>query len=247
MTSAANPYFAKAAANRMWHYFFGIGLVDPVDFMGTADNPPSHPELLDELAFQLAAHQFDLKYLIRAITGSQAYQRTSARATDAPDGQDDPRLFARMAQRGQSPEQLFDSLLEATGQLAGMSDSTNPLLGRNSLRTEFHTKFHNTVDKRIATQATTLQALYLMNNRFIDDAMQRKGASLDAIMHANDGVPMTRRIEELYLISLSRKPRAEEAARLLEYVKSAGPRDQHKALADIFWALLNSPEFQLNH
>ena len=50
MTRPDNPYFARAAVNRMWHYFFGIGLVDPVDGFGADDNPPSHPELLDELA-----------------------------------------------------------------------------------------------------------------------------------------------------------------------------------------------------
>src|SRR5262249_29239718 len=161
----------------------------------------------DELAYQFAAHHFDLKYLIRAMTGSQAYQRTSARAADAPAGQDDARLFARMAQRGQSPEQLFDSVLQATGKLEGMSDYTNPLLAQNALRADFHNKFHNSADKRIATQATTLQALYLMNNRFIDDSMQRRGASLGLILTAADAVPLTRRIDELYLVSLSRKPR----------------------------------------
>jgi len=107
-----NQWFARAAVNRMWNYFFGIGLVDPVDGFGLADHPPSHPELLDESTRQFVAHRYDLKFLIRAIVGTSAYQRTS-RQTHA--GQSDPRLFARMPVRGLSGEQLFESLLEATG------------------------------------------------------------------------------------------------------------------------------------
>jgi hypothetical protein len=44
MVSRENPFFARAAVNRVWAHLFGVGLVDPVDDMG-ADNPPSHPEL----------------------------------------------------------------------------------------------------------------------------------------------------------------------------------------------------------
>ena len=52
----SHPYFAEAAVNRMWSYFFGRGLVDPVDdFRST--NPPSHPELLDRLAEEFRAAQ----------------------------------------------------------------------------------------------------------------------------------------------------------------------------------------------
>src|SRR5439155_13910922 len=87
MTSPGNPFFARAAANRMWEHFFGIGLVDPVDDFRD-ENPASHPELIGELAKGLVEHRFDLKFLIRAITASQAYQRSSM-LTDA--SQDDVR------------------------------------------------------------------------------------------------------------------------------------------------------------
>jgi len=56
------------------------------------------------------------------------------------------------------------------------------------------------------------------------------------------------RIEALYLQTLSRKPRPEESERLVRYVESGGPRhDPKEALTDVFWALLNSAEFMLNH
>jgi hypothetical protein len=229
----------------MWHYFFGIGLTDPVDLMGTEDNPPSHPELLDELAYQFAAHQFDLKYLIRAIIGSEAYQRTSAKS-DA--SQDDPRLFARMAMRGMTPEQLFDSVQLATGQTDTIPAATNPsAIGRSNPRIEFITRFANNKDKRNETQTSVLQALYLMNSKFVADAVEGKGGFLDAITNAAN-VPMTRRIEEMYLVILSRKPRAEEMGRLVKYIEQAGSTsEKNEALADVFWTLLNSAEFILNH
>ena len=56
MTSPSNPYFARAAVNRIWAYFFGTGLVEPVDEMVGGDRQPSHPELLDLLAREFAAH-----------------------------------------------------------------------------------------------------------------------------------------------------------------------------------------------
>ena len=71
MTSGKNPFFARAMVNKMWHHFFGRGLVNPVDDMH-ADNPASHPELLSALSEQFVSNDFDVKYLIRAIVGSDA-------------------------------------------------------------------------------------------------------------------------------------------------------------------------------
>jgi hypothetical protein len=96
VTDAKNPYFARAAVNRLWAHFFGIGLIEPVDEVKD-DNAPSHPELLDELSRQFVAHEFDIKYLVRAITNSQAYQRSSAASERRPD---DARLFATWPSKG---------------------------------------------------------------------------------------------------------------------------------------------------
>src|ERR1700691_43035 len=111
MTGPNNSYFAHTIVNRMWHYLMGVGFVDPVD-AASEGNPASHPELLDELARQFVSHRFDMKWLIRSIVGSKTYQITSAKTHAS---QDNPRLFARMNVRGMSPEQLFDSITEATG------------------------------------------------------------------------------------------------------------------------------------
>ncbi len=110
MTAADNPYFARAAVNRLWAYFFGIGLVEQLDAPSEGENA-SHHLLLDELAQAFVASKYDLEFLIRALVASQTYQRTSVVSGV---GQPDRKLFARMPLRGLSPEQLFDSLAVAT-------------------------------------------------------------------------------------------------------------------------------------
>src|SRR5207249_1288902 len=98
--------------NRIWAQFFARGIVEPVDDMHEG-NPPSHPELLQELAKEFAANNFDVKFLIRAICNSKTYQRTSK-----PNDKDDSgaNLFAHMAIKVNSPEQLYDSLVAVVGE-----------------------------------------------------------------------------------------------------------------------------------
>jgi hypothetical protein len=245
MATADNAWFARAAANRVWGYFLGTGLVEPVDALGSAENLPSHPELLNELAREFAAHQFDVQYLIRAVTGSQTYQRTSRQTHES---QKDPRLFARAAVRGLSAEQLWDSVSAATGYRAAPSARTPGAFGygSNSPRAEFLAKFNNPHDQRTEVQTSILQALYLMNGKLMAGATSLEGSkNLAAIAGAGPSVPTARRVEELFLLTLSRKPRPEEAERLIQYIE--GGEDRKQALADVFWALLNSTEFLLNH
>jgi hypothetical protein len=244
LTDAANPYFARAGVNRLWAHFFGIGLIEPVDEIGD-ENPPSHPELLDELAREFVSHQFDIKFMIRAITSSEAYQRSSARTDPS---QDDPRLFARMAVKGLSPEQFFDSLAEATGFWEEFRPA--PRLDGQPLTTPramFLSQFANQ-EKRTEWQTSILQALTLMNGKFLDDATSlERSKTLAAVIDA-PFLNTQGRIETLYLATLSRKPRAEELERVMKYVPKGGAGgDQKDALADVFWALLNSGEFMLNH
>jgi hypothetical protein len=232
-----NPWFARAAVNRLWHYFFGVGLIDPVDGLGTADNPPSHPELLDELARQLVAHDFDLQFLIRAITGSRTYQR-SGRQTDPR--QAEPRRFARAATRALTPEQLYDSLVLATGYRPQRAKGA-----AESPRAEFLAPFDDPNSQPVDFQASIQQALMMMNGKFTQEATRSpRATTVAAVIDNKRPRPLARRIEDLYLVTLSRKPRPEETQRLLNY---AATGDEKQALRDILWALLNSTEFVLNH
>jgi hypothetical protein len=244
MTAKDNPYFAKATVNRMWAHFLGTGLVEPIDEMNPG-NPASHPDLLDELAFQFAAHQFDLKYLIRGIVLSKTYQLSSVATHES---QDNPRLFGRAATRGLTAEQLFDSLALATG----YREQANPQQGRvffgqNTVRGEFLQKFASQ-DKKTETQTSILQALALMNGKFIADATSVERSETLAAVIDFPGFDTAQRIEKLYLATLSRKPKAHELEKLVKYVERGGANNNAKAaLTDVFWALLNSSEFILNH
>ncbi len=80
ITAPGNPYFARATVNRMWAYFFGSGLVNPVDEMVGADVAVSYPKLLDDLSKAFIDSKFDLKFLIRSIVMSKAYQLSSRSA-----------------------------------------------------------------------------------------------------------------------------------------------------------------------
>jgi hypothetical protein len=107
VTSPANPWFAKAAVNRLWSHFFGRGIVEPIDDLHV-DNRPSHPELLDFLAVEFIRSGYDQKHMIRVLTSTIAYQRTSA---FTPGNERDGAYFARMTIKPLSSDALLDSLL----------------------------------------------------------------------------------------------------------------------------------------
>jgi hypothetical protein len=253
LTSRDNPYFAKAMANRLWGHFFGIGIIDPVDEFGE-DNPPSHPEMLDELGKAFADANFDAKFLIKAITATRAYQTTSEQTDKS---QDDPRLFARMALKGMSPEQLFDSLALATGYTEKPGSGDGRFGFQGTARGEFLTKFANFNDRKTEHQTSILQALTLMNGKFIGDADtvdvlgdKTKFGTLTGIYDSPTPslADSKGKLNYLFMATLARPMRPDEESRLVRYVEKGGPSgDKKKALADVFWALLNSSEFILNH
>jgi hypothetical protein len=246
LTSQKNPYFARAAVNYLWAHFFGFGISDPVDDP-KEDNPPSHPELLNELAQQFALNGFDLKYLIKAITLSKAYQLTSRMTHKS---QEDPRLFARMSVKGLSPEQLYDNLVMTTG-FKDPALAFSRGFGRQrffGIQGEFRNKFANYADRRTEYQTSILQALSLMNGNFVGDVTSLSRSETLAAVVDSPFMDTEGRLNALYLAALSRPMRADERSRMVRYVESGGPsRDQGKALRDVFWALLNSSEFILNH
>jgi hypothetical protein len=243
VTSRDNPYFARAAANRVWFQLFGSGLIDPVDDMNAVVDA-AHPELLDLMADQFAAHDFDLKYLIRAITSSRAYQLSSAGSSPSSNVY---RLFGRMPVRGLTPEQLYENLIMATG-LPREVVPRALVVRNNSPRGEFIERFASQEERPADRQTSILQALTLMNGRLVDDATSFvQGATLSAVADS-DFLDTTGRIETLYLAALTRLPRPAELERLIPYVESGGPSlDTKKALADVLWSLLASAEFVFNH
>jgi hypothetical protein len=265
MTTPDNPFFARAMVNRTWAEFFGTGLVDPVDDMGP-HNRPSHPALLDELAQQFAAHSFDIKYLMRAIVLSRPYQLSSA-LSDPTQG--DRRLFARLVPRGLTPDQLKDSLQEANGGPTNAGDDQNFAFELN--QNGFDQKFALTEDTAVRYETSIIQALEMMNGQITSQASSTQvgGQShlISAVME-NPFMATPERIETLFLATLTRPPTPDELARVTKYVEKSPGMDigrvlmgavaeafgkpqagtkESVAMSDVYWALLNSPEFLLNH
>lgn len=234
VTAKNNSLFAQATVNRVWGQFFGRGIVDPVDDFHDGNNP-SHPELLEELAKTFVDSSFDLKYLIRSICRSKAYQRTSASTSPA---QDDPKLYARMAVKGLTGEQLFDSLVVASG----FREKT----GRGSPREQFLTRFA-LAGKPAEPETSIPQALALMNGKFINDATTVGTSPTLMAVCEIPGLTTTQRIEALYTATLNRKPTEKELTRLVKYLGNAENERQAERLGDVFWVLLNCAEFRLNH
>lgn len=243
VTSKDNPYFAKSAANRVWGHLFGIGIVDPVDDFSDS-NPPSHPELLDLLAKELAEHDFDMKFLVRAITASRTYQLTSA--VRAKDDDTDPRLFSRMAVKGMTAEQLYDSLSQAAGTHETFDQAQRSRFG-STQRSRFIQQFTDSSSAPTERQTSVLQALSMMNGRLVSDATALESSRTLAGVIDFPGFTNERRIEVLFLATLNRRPRPDELDRFVKYVESSDSEKPEKALSDVFWTLLNSSEFSLNH
>ena len=152
----------------MWAHFFGIGILDPVDEPGE-NNPPSHPELLDELGQAFADGKFDNRAADpRHHPRRKAYQLTSSMSHPT---QADPRRFARMNVKGLTPAQLFDTLVAATGYretgVHGTTSSPSTPAGQPAQRVPRPLRLQREADRDAAR--TILQALMLMNGQFIGD------------------------------------------------------------------------------
>ena len=108
--------------------------------------------------------------------------------------------------------------------------------------------YRDDAESPLQRETTILQALAMMNGDFIQDATSLESSQT---LRAVADFPLmsdSDRLETLFLATVSRPPNAEEQVRLGEYVTSGGATgDTHTSLTDVFWVLLNSSEFLLNH
>lgn len=233
VTAPGNPYFARAAVNRAWARFFGAGLIEPVDDLDT-EEAPALGELLDEVAAEFRAHGYDMKFLIRALMATRAYNLTSA--ADPAESSAAPALFSRMPVRGLSPAQFIDSLAQATG------------LDAAEIRGRFQELFADRDERPTEAQTSILQALTLMNGSVIAGATSPETGDVLGAIAGAPYLDTAGRVEALYLAALTRRPRPEEREIAVKYVdRREDEAERARALADAFWALLNGPEFRLNH
>jgi len=240
LPAAENRLFARNAANRLWFFMLGRGIVHPLDLQH-ASNGPSHPALLDALTDDLIAHRFDLRYLLREIALSETYQRTSRVSGTAPP----PERFAVGLEKRLSAEQLLRSVLRASGQwsiVAALPDATAQLDGH---RARFITALANPAGQPELEFAPSLKAaLFLLNEKLVLGWLPpQPGNLVDRLSKFDE---LDKLAEELYLSVLARLPSAEERAEVASYLV-ANPNRCPAALVDLTWALLACTEFCVNH
>jgi len=138
-------------------------------------------------------------------------------------------------------------VLQATG-LQREVQQPGFVIAGNTPRSEFLERFTSQDEKPTEHQTSILQALTLMNGRLITDATSiDRGATLPALADSYF-LDTPGKVESLYLAALSRRPRPDELERLVPYLERGGPTlNPKKAMADVFWSLLGSAEFVLNH
>jgi hypothetical protein len=270
-TGGRSSAFNRNIANRLWATMMGRGLVHPVD-LNHAENPPSHPELLDILADEFVQTGFDVKNFLRELALSETYQR-STRQPAATDRQNEaPQLYAVGLLKPLSGEQLAYSVLTATGATAfsrtaaeervkadpkylALDDSAaeqKQLLAKmvdQAMQRDLQDEVNDFVAVFAESgsqgfQATARQALFLSN----DDLIQRllepgQGKLADRLLRIDDSTQLA---EELYLSILTRRPSTEEAVQVDSYLEQS-QAGREAAVQELVWALLTSLEFRFNH
>jgi len=232
----------------------GRGLVDPPDDF-RATNPASHPALLDELAHDFVKHKFDVRYLIRLILGSRAYQLSSK---PNETNENDESNFSHTLIRRLTAEQLLDCQSQATGvplkfsgypsglraaQLPGVRPESKGKRRANQLD-QFLEMFGKpprlmTTDTERSCECNMGQAFQMISGPTVTELLAEKQNRISRLLA--EGKSNREMLDDLFCTALTRAPTARELADLLPALNSA--KDKRAELEDLLWALLNSKEF----
>lgn len=244
ITARDNPFFARAAVNRLWKALMGRGLVEPVDDH-RATNPATHPELLSQLASDFSANGFDMRRTIKQIVLSEAYRRS---AVVTPGQYADDRFYSRYLTRPLPPVVLLDAVARVTGVPdvvgeraialgdARVASEALDLLGRCN-RTDCATG---------GNRAGSLPlVLHKINGGWLNDKIAHPRGRLRQLLAA--GKDHAAIVAELYRLALGREPSAVEAEHWAKRIGALPASERGAALEDFAWALLNATEFTTNH
>ncbi|MBI3856732.1 MAG: DUF1549 domain-containing protein [Planctomycetes bacterium] len=228
MVAPENLQFRKGVVNRVWSWLLGRGIVSPVDEFNLRNKPLS-PRLLDLLARGFAANGHSLRFLVRAICASEAYQRSCEGATPYMKAN-----FARAQIRPLSAEQILNSLdVAATGR---------PRLNLDRIQ-----EFAELLSRgdapacETAERAADPRALAWLSGSGEVRALIRDGAVMRTIR--STGEEAGGRVKLMFLAALSREPSPTELERYAAYLKDRGGEGDYEA----YWVLLNSTEFLTRH
>lgn len=241
ITAQDNPYFAKAVVNRIWAQYMGRGIIHPVDNL-TQSQRASHPELLDALTKQFVEQKFDLKWLIREVCNSKAYQLAgSGPVEDAM-----PKWFERARVRPLSAEELVESWRVATGFETKASGKDGDKKERfQGVTWDYMVRYFGQPNDGVGNFQGGLQEHMYLNNGEVGRLIgTEKGSLLDTLSKSSD--PWDARVERLYLSVLNRKPKPEESKKFVAFL-SEGKDDQAGRVRDAIWTLMTCSEFRFNH
>jgi len=234
-----NPLTARVWVNRVWGYLFGQGLVTTPSDLGIRSDPPSHPELLDDLACRLMRDGWSTKGLIREMVHSRTYRQASDERQAGRTVDPENRLLWRANRRRLDLESLRDSLLAAAGRLdrtvGGPSiQITEPpfatrrsvygFIDRQNLPGFFRTFDFASPDAHTPRRPLTTvpqQALYLMNSPFVIEQATHLANRPDVQQATDD----SQRIAALFRATLGREPTGDETSSALDYL-SCGPQSE---------------------
>ena len=254
LTAPDNPWFARNVVNRIWYWLMGRGIVqEPDDLRPT--NPPENPELLDYLARELITHHYDLRHIYRLILNSRTYQTSSV--PNQWNGWDS-RHFSHYPIHRLTAEQMLDAISQTTetserftsnipepysnwpaGTRAEQISDGNTactfldLFGRPGRDTPY--------ESERSSEASLRQELYLLNSEQLAGKLAGS-ASLKRLAALKDADL----VDELYLMTLSRFPSAEEKQKLVAYLEK-NVKTRPTAVQDVAWAVINTKEFLFNH
>ncbi len=249
LASPENPFFARNLSNIVWAHFFGQGIIEPVDDVRVS-NPPSNPELLDELAKRFTDYNYDFKKLVRDICTSRTYQLATR---PNPSNELDSRNFAKQSIRRMRAEVLLDAISQATGtknKFRGLPLGARAVqIADGNVSTYFLTTFGRATRETVCSCEVVMepnlsQALHLLNGPTVNAKITQGGVVAKLLAEKNTPQQI---IETLYVRTLGRTPTQQETEKLAPLTKETDPAKLKENLEDLFWALMNSKEFIFNH
>ncbi|QDV41141.1 hypothetical protein Enr13x_09790 [Stieleria neptunia] len=236
-----NPFFARNIVNRVWAFYFGRGITEPVDAF-SASNPPSHPELLDWLEKDFVASGYDIRRLERMILNSNAWQRA---ATIATDRRNNSRNYSRFQVRILPAAVIVDAIADVAGDSDQRAVESPLFRPKTSGATEYFQVFDR--PERVATcdcersDAPSLrQTMLLLSDDTLLERL-RKGIAEDFTHIRRD----RKRVRQLFFTTLSRPPTRDERKTAMEYLSES--EDRVEAVVDLAWSLVTTREFFTNH
>ena len=242
-----SEYLDKMAVNRIWSMFMGHGFTKPIDDLGP-HNPASHPELLDALGKEFRKASYDMKQLITWITLSKPYHLAAVLGSN--NKVDDPSIgelpqFSRFYLRQMSAEQLYQSLATATGAAASGSYEKQEQERRKWL-SQFVMAFGTDEgDESTTFNGSIPQALMLFNGELTKMTTSTKaGSFIDRIYKA--GKSPSDRLTRLFMAGLARRPSKGEV-NMARQLMGARKGNEKEMMQDLWWAIINSNEFIMQH